>query len=189
MKQKRAVDSFMSALPHEGITFDDLLLIPRYADFLPEDVDISSRLTKRINVNTPFVSASMDTVTESRMAIAMAMLGGIGVIHKNLGIKQQCREVETVKHHLHGLIRNPVTFHTSDTLKHVKSTKAEKGFNFSGFPILDEKDVLVGILTSADMKFASDPDACVSEIMTANIITAKPTHLCNRLMKSCRKTK
>jgi len=174
MKKERAVDSFMSAIPHEGVTFDDVLLVPQYADFPPEDVDISSRLTTRINVSIPFVSASMDTVTESKMAIAMAMLGGIGIIHRNLNITKQSKEVESVKHHLHGLIRDPVTFHTSDTLKQVKAVKEEKSLSFSGFPILDDQDLLAGILTGSDMKFAGDPDACVSGIMTNKVITGKP---------------
>lgn len=173
-KRARAVDICMAAMPHEGVTFDDLSLIPRYADFLPSDVDIRSRLTTRINVNIPFVSACMDTVTESKMAIAMAMLGGIGVIHRNLDIAQQTHEVESVKRYLHGMIRDPVTFHSSDTLEKVKATKAEKGFNFSGFPILDDQGRLVGILTSADMKFASNPDAGVAAIMTTNVITGGP---------------
>lgn len=159
---------------HEGITFDDVSLIPRHADFLPKDAEISSRLTKRIGVNIPFVSAAMDTVTESKMAIAMALLGGIGIIHKNQDIASQVREVEAVKHHLHGLIRNPITFRSSDTLQQVKAHKAEKGYNFSGFPVLDENDHLAGILTAADVKFAHDDKARVADIMTTSIITAPP---------------
>lgn len=174
MKSERAMVSFMASMKHCGITFDDVSLIPRFADFLPKDADIGSRLTKRIHVNIPFVSAAMDTVTESKMAIAMAMLGGIGIIHKNLGVSQQCREVEAVKHHLNGLIRHPITFRASDTLKQVKARKAEKGFTFSGFPILDDNDKVVGILTAADSKFAHDPDARVADIMTTTIISAPP---------------
>lgn len=173
MKSERAMVSFMAAM-HAGITFDDVSLIPRYANFLPKEADISSRLTARIPVNIPFVSAAMDTVTESKMAIAMAMLGGIGIIHKNLDIPRQCREVEAVKHHLNGLIRNAITFRSNDTLQQVKARKAEKGYSFSGFPILDEKDKVVGILTAADSKFAHDPDARVADIMTTAIITAPP---------------
>src|ERR1035437_10577226 len=146
--------SFMASAAHTGLTFDDVSLIPRYADFLPKEADISSRVTARIPVNIPFVSASMDTVTESKMAIAMAMLGGIGIIHKNLDIPRQGREVEAVKHHLNGLIRHPITFRSSDTLQQVKTRRAEKGYSFSGFPILDANDQVVGILTAADSKFA-----------------------------------
>ncbi|MDP2989295.1 MAG: IMP dehydrogenase [Kiritimatiellota bacterium] len=164
----------MVSAAHAGLTFDDVSLIPRYADFLPKEADISSRFTARIPVNIPFVSASMDTVTESKMAIAMAMLGGIGIIHKNLDITRQGREVEAVKHHLNGLIRHPITFRSSDTLQQVKARKAEKGYSFSGFPVLDENDHVVGILTAADSKFAHDPDARVADIMTTAIITAPP---------------
>ncbi len=174
MKQNRAMVPFMAAATHVGLTFDDVSLIPRYADFLPKDADIGSRLTTRIRVNIPFVSASMDTVTESKMAIAMAMLGGIGIIHKNLDVIHQSRAVEAVKHHLNGLIRHPITFRSSDTLQQVKARKEEKGYSFSGFPVLDENDRVVGILTAADSKFAHDPNARVADIMTTAIITAPP---------------
>jgi IMP dehydrogenase len=174
MDTKRSVDAFMAAMPHTGITFDDISLVPRLADFLPKDTDIASRLTARINVSIPFVSAAMDTVTESKMAIAMAMLGGIGIIHKNLEIAQQSREVEVVKHYLNGLIRHPITFRTTDTLGAVFAVKAEKKFNFSGFPILDADGKLAGILTAADIKFVRDPNIQVSQIMTRPVITAGP---------------
>jgi len=174
VKSDRTMVSFMAAAAHAGLTFDDVSLIPRYADFLPKETDISSRFTAHIPVNIPFVSASMDTVTESKMAIAMAMLGGIGIIHKNLDITRQGREVEAVKHHLNGLIRHPITFRSNDTLQQVKARKVEKGYSFSGFPVLDENDHVVGILTAADSKFAHDPDARVADIMTTTIITAPP---------------
>jgi IMP dehydrogenase len=174
MIRKRAMDLFMGARPHAGITFDDVSLRPRLADFLPKDADISSRLTARINVRIPFVSAAMDTVTESKMAIAMAMLGGIGIIHKNLSVEQQRREVEGVKHYLNGLIRQPITFRASDTLGTVLAVKAKQGYNFSGFPILDAGDRLVGILTSADIKFECDHNVRVKQIMTTPPITAGP---------------
>lgn len=170
----RQIDAFFTALGNRSITFDDVSLLPRYADFLPKDADIAVQLTRRITVNIPFVSSAMDTVTESKMAIAMAMLGGIGVIHKNLDIKRQCREVEIVKHYLNGLILHPITFRDSDTLNHVKQTKLKKGYGFSGFPILNDQDAVVGILTGADMKFAHDPNSKVSEIMTKEVISAGP---------------
>jgi IMP dehydrogenase len=174
MTKTRQVDLFFKTLGSQSITFDDVSLVPRYADFLPKDADTAVRLTRRININIPFISAAMDTVTESKMAIAMAMIGGIGIIHKNLDIIRQCREVEIVKHYLNGLILHPITFRASDTLSHIKNTKQIKGYSFSGFPILDDKDQLVGILTSADMKFAHDPNARVSEIMTKEVISAGP---------------
>ncbi len=174
MARERNLDAFMAAMPHAGITFDDVSLVPRMADFLPKEAEITSRLTAHSKVRIPFVSAAMDTVTESKMAIAMAMLGGIGIIHKNMTIVQQSREVEVVKHYLNGLIRQPITFRASDTLGDVLAGKAEKGFNFSGFPILDAGARLVGILTAADIKFVSDPHIRVSRIMTTPVITGGP---------------
>jgi len=164
---------FMEALTNEALTFDDVTLLTRYADFLPNDADISSRLTSRIRVNMPFLSAAMDTVTESRMAIAMAMLGGIGVIHKNLEPAEQTRMIRAVKHHLNGLIAHPITFRTSDTLQTVSDTRQAKGYSFSGFPIIDDADNLVGIMTTADIKFASDESAPVTAVMTRKVITAE----------------
>lgn len=172
MTKFRQVDSFFKGLGNRSITFDDVSLLPSYADFLPKDAEITSRLTRRIKINIPFVSAAMDTVTEGKMAIAMAMLGGIGIIHKNLDILQQCREAAMVKHYLNGLILNPITFRAADTLSHVKQTKLKKGYGFSGFPILDDQDMMVGILTGADMKFAHDPNARVSAVMTREVISA-----------------
>ncbi len=174
MISKRSVDEFIASMPHTGITFDDVSLLPRYADFLPNDTDIATRFTAGIGLSIPFVSAAMDTVTESKMAIAMAMLGGIGIIHKNMDIVQQSRKVEVVKHYLNGLIRHPITFRASDTLGAVLDVKAKKGFNFSGFPILDAEDRIVGILTAADIKFVSNPNVLVSKIMTSPAITAGP---------------
>jgi IMP dehydrogenase len=164
--------ALMSHFPSEALTFDDVSLATRYADFLPEDANVTSRLTTRINVNMPFVSAAMDTVTEADMAISMALLGGIGIIHKNLSATEQAKHVATVKHHMHGLIRDPIVFRATDTLQTVHQRKNERGFNFSGFPILDDKDHLVGILTSTDIKFSKDPDARVADVMTSKVITA-----------------
>ncbi len=174
MKNAKKVDSFFKALGSLSITFDDVSLLPCYADFLPKDANIACRLTRGIKINMPFVSSAMDTVTESKMAIAMAMLGGIGIVHKNLDVERQCREVKIVKNYLNGLILHPITFRANDTLSHIKETKQKKGYSFSGFPILDNQDRLVGILTGADMKFAHDPNARVSEIMTKEVISAGP---------------
>ncbi len=168
------MDQFMDHFPYEGLTFDDVFLVTRYAAFLPEDTDLSSRLTTRTGLNMPFVSAAMDTVTEADMAIAMAMLGGIGVIHKNLPTAVQASQVSIVKHHLNGLIVGPITFRDTDTLATVRAVREEKGFSFSGFPILDANDRLVGILTSTDTRFITDPDAPVTEVMTREVITAAP---------------
>jgi IMP dehydrogenase len=164
----------MEQFPHEGLTFDDVSLVTQYADFLPDDADITSRLTSRIDVKMPFLSAAMDTVTESGMAISMAMLGGIGIIHKNLSTKVQTKHVARVKHYLNGLIVDPIVFHSSDTLRSVREVRESKAFTFSGFPILDHDDRLVGILTSSDIKFSADRDASVTEVMTSDVVTAPP---------------
>lgn len=164
----------MKRFPGEGLTFDDVSLVTRYADFLPENARISTRLTSAIELNIPFVSAAMDTVTEARMAIALAMLGGMGMIHRNLEEAAQAEQVEMVKHHLNGLIQNPVTVRVSDTLDTVLRAKEEKRHGFSGFPILDAEDNLVGILTSTDIKFARDRSICVTDIMTHKVRTAAP---------------
>ncbi|MBN2302295.1 MAG: IMP dehydrogenase, partial [Lentisphaerae bacterium] len=166
--------TLMQQFPFEGLTFDDISLVTQYADFLPDETDLSVHLTKNIRLNIPFVSAAMDTVTESEMATTMALLGGIGIIHKNLTIKEQTDDVATVKHHLHGLIRDPITFNVNDTLKSVIKRRNEKGFKFSGFPILDNDDNLVGILTSTDIKFSPDCNARVDQVMTRDVQTAPP---------------
>jgi IMP dehydrogenase len=164
----------MSHYPTEGFTFDDITLITQYADFLPEGTSLATRLTTRINLNIPFVSAAMDTVTESQMAISMAMLGGIGVIHKNLPAGIQAEQVADVKHYLNGLILKPVCFRSADTIAHIQDVRREQNISFSGFPILDENDRLVGITTSSDMRFAQGADQRVSEVMTTQVVTAAP---------------
>ena len=174
MLSNEYINTFMAEFPHQGLTFDDVSLITQYADFLPDDTDISSRLTSRINLNTPFISAAMDTVTESKMAIAMALMGGIGIIHKNMEVKEQARQVGIVKHHLHGLIRDPIICRDTDTLADVRERRAARNFNFSGFPILDANDNIVGILTSTDIKFSQNRNAKVSDVMTREVITAPP---------------
>jgi IMP dehydrogenase len=172
MSKNKYLDDFMSTFRHEGVTFDDVTLITQYADFLPNQTDVTSRFSSRISLNIPFVSAAMDTVTEARMAIVMAMLGGIGVVHRNLTPQQQAEIVSTVKHHLNGLITHPVTFRKTDTVATVQETRQGKGYSFSGFPILDENDNVVGILTAADIKFAAKADAPIAEVMTRDVITA-----------------
>ncbi|MCE9613743.1 MAG: IMP dehydrogenase [Lentisphaerae bacterium] len=174
MRGNSQLDAFMSGYAHEGLTYDDVSIVTQYADFLPDAADIATRLTSRIRLNLPLVSAAMDTVTESRLAISMAMLGGIGVIHKNLSIKAQAKQVAAVKHHLNGLIHDPIVFRISDTLATVREAKERRGFTFSGFPILDERDVVVGILTSRDIRFSRNPNAAVRDVMSRTLITAPP---------------
>ena len=148
------VAAFMQQFPYEGLTFDDVTLVTRYADFLPDETSLSTRFTSRITLNIPFVSAAMDTVTEAGMATAMAMLGGIGVIHKNLPPEIQAQHVRRVKHYLNGLIMKPVAFRSSDTLAYIREYRDEHHLSFSGFPILDDQDRLAGIVTSSDIRFA-----------------------------------
>lgn len=175
MNQNKYIADFMNTFPYEGLTFDDVSLITQYADFLPGDTDISAKLTRNVTVKVPFLSAAMDTVTEARMAISMAMLGGIGVIHKNLDPEQQAVHVSRVKHHLNGLISDPITFNANETLETIAARRAEKGYSFSGFPILDNDGKLVGILTSKDIRFSRSKRAKVTDVMTTDVITAKPS--------------
>jgi IMP dehydrogenase len=164
----------MKQFPFEGLTFDDVTLVTRYADFLPDETSLATRLTSRISLNIPFVSAAMDTVTEHGMATAMAMLGGIGVIHKNLPPEAQAQHVRRVKHHLNGLIMKPVVFRDSDTLAYIRQYRDEHHLSFSGFPILDDQDRLAGIVTSSDIRFAKKSATRVCEVMTKSVITADP---------------
>jgi len=168
----RYIDQFMAAVPFEGLTFDDVSLVIQYADFLPRDTDVSTRFSRNIKLNIPFVSAAMDTVTESGMAIAMARLGGIGVIHKNLSVEQQAAEVHIVKSYLNGIIGKPVTFHANQTVAEMMEEKSRRKYSFSGFPILDDQDRLIGIITSRDIKFLTDYNIRISEVMTKSPITA-----------------
>ena len=192
MKQNAYLEKFMAQFPFEGLTYDDVSLVLRYADFLPDSTDLSTRLTSRIRINIPFLSAAMDTVTEAPMAIAMAMIGGIGVIHKNLTVEQQADQVAHVKHHLNGLIHSPVAFHAGQTLDEILAVREEKRYKFSGFPILDDAGRVAGVLTSKDIDYAEDTAAKVEEVMTKDPITApQGTTLqeAYKIMRSARKGK
>ena len=169
----RYIDQFMAAFPFEGLTFDDISLVTQYADFLPHDADVSSKFSRNVKLNIPFVSAAMDTVTESDMAIAMARLGGIGVIHKNLSIERQADEVRKVKYYLNGIIRTPVTFHPEQTVAEMMNEKRVKKYSFSGFPIVDDNGKLVGIITSRDFRFLSDYNIRIRDVMTKEPVVAK----------------
>jgi len=192
MKQNEHLQKFMAQFPFEGLTYDDVSLVLQYADFLPDSTDLSTRLTSRIRINVPFLSAAMDTVTEAPMAIAMAMLGGIGVIHKNLTVEQQADQVAHVKHHLNGLIHSPVAFHAGQTLDDILAVREEKRYKFSGFPILDDAGRVIGVLTSKDIDYAEDTAAKVEDVMTKDPITApQGTSLqeAYKIMRSARKGK
>jgi len=157
----------------EALTFDDVLLIPAASDVLPATANTSTNLTKGIKLNIPLVSAAMDTVTESSMAIAMAQFGGIGVIHKNLEIPEQASEVRKVKKFESGMVADPLTFPPDAKLAEVMAKKEE--VKFSGFPVVERgTGKLVGIITNRDMRFAENPDQPISELMTKeNLVTVK----------------
>lgn len=160
-----------SKIAVHGITFDDVLLQPRYSEAVPAEVDVSTLLTRRIRLNIPLLSSPMDTVTESAMAIALAQEGGIGVIHKNLSIEQQTEEVEKVKRSANGIIVNPATLPPDATVRHARELMDQ--FNVSGVPIVDSTGRLVGIITRRDLRFLAEWDRRVSEVMTAShLVTA-----------------
>ncbi|HRR29442.1 MAG TPA: IMP dehydrogenase, partial [Victivallales bacterium] len=163
---------FMEFYKYEGLTYDDVSLVVKYSDILPEQTDVSGKFSRNINLYVPFVSAAMDTVTEANMAIAMATFGGIGVIHKNLSIDRQAEEVKKVKHYLNGLIKDPVVFHPEQTVYEMLEIKEKKNYSFTGFPIVDANRILKGIVTARDIKFLSDNNIKLSQIMTTNLITA-----------------
>ncbi len=156
----------------QGLTFDDVLLVPNYSEVLPKDVEIKTVLTKNISLNIPLISAAMDTVTESAMAIAMAELGGIGIIHKNLSIADQAREVERVKRYESGRITDPVTLSVDSTLG--DALAVQKKYHFGGFPVLDAKGHLVGIVTNRDLRFQKDEATPIKKVMTTKLITGGP---------------
>lgn len=166
------IDNFMAAFKHEGLTYDDISLLTQYADFLPDESDVSTNFSRGIKLNIPFVSAAMDTVTESGMAIAMAKLGGIGVIHKNLDAAAQADEVRKVKQYLNGFIRTPVVFREDQTVQEMLNEKKYRDYSFSGFPIVNADGKLVGIITSRDIKFLTHYDVKISEVMTKPPVTA-----------------
>ena len=160
----------MSKIVGEGLTFDDVLLVPRYSDFVPADADLSSYLTKKIKLNVPLVSAGMDTVTESTLAIAMARNGGIGIIHKNMSIEKQADEVDKVKRSENGVIVDPFSLTENNVIG--DALNLMKKFKISGVPIVRDKK-LVGIITNRDLRFEEDPNKLISEAMTRdNLITA-----------------
>ncbi|OBC17827.1 IMP dehydrogenase [Gordonia sp. 852002-50816_SCH5313054-c] len=155
-----------------ALTFDDVLLLPSASDVIPSEVDTSTRVTKEITLRVPLVSSAMDTVTESRMAIAMARAGGMGVLHRNLSIEAQAGQVETVKRSEAGMVTDPVTCSPSNTLAEVDAMCAR--YRISGLPVVDDRGELVGIITNRDMRFEVDQDRPVSEVMTkAPLITAQ----------------
>ena len=155
----------------EGLTFDDVLLIPAESDVLPSDVDVSAKLTKTITLNTPILTAAMDTVTESKMAIAIAREGGVGIIHKNMSIEEQREEVDKVKRSENGVIVNPFFLHPDNTVE--EANELMHRYKISGVPVCDGDGRLVGILTNRDMRFMTDYSVRIGDVMThENLVTS-----------------
>ncbi|MDG1039986.1 MAG: IMP dehydrogenase, partial [Polaribacter sp.] len=160
-----------SKLVGEGLTYDDVLLVPAFSEVLPREVNIQTKFTKNITINVPIVSAAMDTVTESSMAIAIAREGGIGVLHKNMTIAQQAQEVRKVKRAESGMIIDPVTLPLSAKVLDAKVLMQEH--RIGGIPIIDADGVLKGIVTNRDLRFEKKNDRAITEVMTSkNLITA-----------------
>lgn len=166
------IAEFMESFPHEALTFNDVSMEVYYADFLPGEARCTSQFSRNITVNLPFISAAMDTVTEHKMAIAMAKLGGMGVIHKNLTPARQAEEAAAVKHYLNGMIEKPVTFQKGQKVYEIIAERESKDYKFSGFPIVDENGKLCGIFTQRDQKFITNYDIPVEEAMTKTPVIA-----------------
>ncbi len=149
----------------EALTFDDVLLVPGASSVLPSTANTRTRVTRSITMNIPLLSSAMDTVTESRMAIAMAQAGGIGVVHRNLSIEEQAREIRRVKRFESGIVYNPITLRANQTLADAKAL--HERYRVTGFPVVDENGRVVGIVTNRDMRFASDDNTPVSVMMTS----------------------
>src|SRR5574344_746764 len=154
----------------DGLTYDDVLLIPSYSEVLPREVSLTTRFSRNIELKIPFVTAAMDTVTESKMAIAIAREGGIGVIHKNMSIEEQARQVAIVKRAENGMIYDPVTIRRGSTVKDALDMMAE--YHIGGIPVVDEDNHLVGIVTNRDLRFERRFDKKIDDVMThENLVT------------------
>ena len=162
----------MLRISQEALTFDDILLVPGYSEVLPNEVSLKTRLTRGIELNIPLVSAAMDTVTEARLAIAMAQEGGIGIIHKNMTIEQQAHEVRKVKRFEAGVVKEPITIEADATVREL--LELTRQHNISGVPVLQNGD-LVGIVTSRDVRFENRLEASVRDVMTPKerLVTVK----------------
>jgi IMP dehydrogenase len=174
----------MEKVKQKALTFDDVLLLPRYSDFIPSEASTQTKLTKNINIKVPLISAAMDTVTESRMAIALAEVGGIGIIHKNNSIDEQVLEVKTVKKYESGVVRNPLTIESDKSIGELIQLTTE--LNISGMPVVDNGQ-LKGIVTSRDFRYADNMNAKVSSIMTPHdhlitVVEGTPQETVKKLM-------
>ena len=154
----------------EGLTFDDVLLVPKKSEVVPSNVVLKTKLTKNLELNIPILSAAMDTVTESRMAIAIAREGGIGFIHKNMSIERQAEEVDIVKRNESGMITNPITLSPNQTTSDAEMIL--KTYKISGLPVVDSNKKLLGIITNRDLKYLKTDDTKVTKVMTKdNLVT------------------
>jgi IMP dehydrogenase len=162
---------------YDGLTFDDVLLIPAYSEVLPGQVNLSTKFSRHIDLKIPFVSAAMDTVTESKMAIAIAREGGIGVIHKNMSINEQAKQVQIVKRAENGMIYDPITIKLGSTVRQCQKLMAE--YHIGGIPVVDDENKLVGIVTNRDLRFENDPNRLIDAVMTKDhlITTRQSTNL------------
>ncbi len=184
----RTHQSRTKVFSEEALAFDDVLLVPSYSDILPAHVNLSSFLTKSIELKTPIISAAMDTVTESKMAITLASEGGIGIIHKNLSIDDQAKQVRFVKKYESGVINNPVTANANSTVSEIN--KITERFGISGVPIVDNKN-LIGIVTNRDLRFVENSNTKVSSIMTPKerLITVTENYSKNKVIDLLRKNR
>jgi IMP dehydrogenase len=162
----------MARFTEPGLTFDDVLLVPAYSDLQPGEADTTTRLSRNITLRVPLVSAAMDTVTEARMAVAMARQGGIGILHRNLSVEEQAQQVDLVKRSEAGMVTNPITCFPDDTLADVEALCAK--YRISGVPVTDSAGVLVGIVTNRDMRFETDHSRPVREVMTRMPLVTAP---------------
>jgi len=160
---------FTEKILYEGLTFDDVLLVPSYSEVLPREVDLSSMFTRSIRLNTPVVSAAMDTVTEDELAIAIAREGGIGVIHKNMSIEKQAAQVKRVKRAENVMIFDPITISLEATVAEAINLMSE--YKIGGIPVIDKNGILKGIVTNRDLRFENNPSRRITEVMTTDLIT------------------
>ena len=174
MFENRHLDEFMENHRFTGLTYDDVTLLTQYADFLPAQADVATQFTRSIRMNAPFVSAAMDTVTESAMGITMALAGGIGIIHKNLDPPAQRTQVKRVKYYLNGFLTKARALEPDMTIGEVEQLRADKGFRFHSFPVLDGDRRLLGIVTKSQFRYAESDDVRIRDIMITDTVTASP---------------
>lgn len=172
MAHPQAIRDFFDRFAFEGLTYDDVLLLPASSDFVPSQAQTRTRLTREIDVAIPLLSSAMDTVTEARMAIAMARQGGVGVLHRNMSIDEQAQQADLVKRSEAGMVTNPITCFPTDTLAHVDALCGR--YRISGVPVVDEDGVLLGIVTNRDMRFETDQTRPVVDVMTKMPLVTAP---------------